>query len=862
MDNLSTKVAQTQWGEIEYFEHDYFIGRSLAGYGWWSKGEIDLFEKLLNKDSVVIEAGSNIGALTIPLARMAKVVFAFEPQPENFYLLMSNAKRNNLDNIWARHTALGEKRGITTVPYLKEWSTITSGGIEIGHGHYPVAVECIDDFVEDLRIEKVDLIKIDVEGAEISVIKGAVKTIEKFRPILYFENDRKANSEELLKLVKSLGYRVRDHHPRFTEGSTSNLWDRDYASFNVLGIPEERPEISIGEDTPKSTIDCATDLVLDGKHHDALKIFEQVLESDPNNAEAKWRAGNAYLAIGEMEKAWSLMEARKDKLDHKKWGIREFDAPQWDGKPTDKTVLLWAEQGYGDIIQILRFINLIKAPIVVEVQAPLLRLCQQSYPDIKFIQAGSAFPRHDLQYPLLSFPHIFKVTLATLPNKVPYLKVDEDLITWFGYKIKEAIPQGPKLGLFWNGDSRHIRGFERSIPAEALNPLTDNYDFMSLQQEHNDFIDFAETAAIISNLDAVVTIDSAVAHLAGALGKPVITLLSTPCAERWMLKRNDSPWYPTMHLIRQTIEGSWAEPIQEALKLLQERYPVHLMPSKTLTTKDNRQIQFRLKNPDNRDQSQDVLRHIRYAHSLKLPELAKEKVPKVGRAIIVGGAPSVKDYLAQIKEFSKDPENTIFALNWAHTWLINNDIVPNACVFFEIDAEPDTILKSAHKDVTYYICSHCHEKTFDMLEGYKRVLWHSPPVTENETKIKNELFKDSPTCGGGGGTFTRTMTIALYLGYRHFDLFGCDSSYPDNSSTHVNGYETPYSDKDGVPVCVTYNGETAHFKVLPYLGLQVEEFKEYCERNHRLFSCRVWGDSLLKWLHSRMYPSQYEGING
>jgi hypothetical protein len=264
------------------------------------------------------------------------------------------------------------------------------------------------------------------------------------------------------------------------------------------------------------------------------------------------------------------------------------------------------------------------------------------------------------------------------------------------------------------------------------------------------------------------------------------------------------------------------------------------------------------------DQTHDAARNMRYAHSLNLPVLQQKMLPNPGRAIIVGGGPSVKSHLEEIRTFASNKENIVFAINWTHTWLIENGIIPNACVFFEIDAEPDTVLKKAHKDCTYYICSHCDPRTFDALEGFKRVLWHSPPNSDIEREVGEELFPNSQICGGGIGSFTRTLTVALYLGYRNFELFGCDSSYPDEAkSSHVDGYETVMNpDTDGFYVYAEdeKKQEVRRFKTLGYLALQVEEFKDYCLTNHHIFSLRVHGKTLLRFVHERMFPDQYEYV--
>lgn len=285
----------------------------------------------------------------------------------------------------------------------------------------------------------------------------------------------------------------------------------------------------------------------------------------------------------------------------------------------------------------------------------------------------------------------------------------------------------------------------------------------------------------------------------------------------------------------------------------------------------NYPIKFNLQKPKGvdgqlRDQTGDAARNMLYAHSLGLPELTQRSTPRMGKAIVVGGAPSIAEQLEVIRKFASEPDNWVFAINWSHTWLIQRGIIPKACVLFEIDAEPDTVLKAAHDQVTYYICSHCDRKTFDSLAAYKRVLWHSPPNSDGEKEINQRLFKDSHLVGGGIGTFLRTISIALAAGFRQIELFGCDASFPDDSpSTHVDGYETANKvDTDAFyvwakPVDPTINPTPPRrFKTVGYLALQMTEFQEYCRINHGHFALRVHGDSLLHYAHRSYFPQQYE----
>lgn len=262
-----------------------------------------------------------------------------------------------------------------------------------------------------------------------------------------------------------------------------------------------------------------------------------------------------------------------------------------------------------------------------------------------------------------------------------------------------------------------------------------------------------------------------------------------------------------------------------------------------------------------RDQTGDAANNMRYAATLELPTLVRRLTPRPGRAIVIGGAPSVKDHMDTIKELMKDPLNEIFAINWSHTWLLKQGIVPNHCVFFEIDPEPETVLQARHPDINYYVCCHCNARTFDSLKGFKCILWHTYPNSNLEKDVNEELFPRAELVGGGISTFSRTLTVALFMGFRHLDLFGCDSSFPDNNeSTHVEGYETTFKPKDDGLFIYAKNdlsGEVRRFKTIAPLALQVEEFKAYCNANHAFFSCKVHGDSLLRFVHETMYPQNY-----
>jgi len=276
-------------------------------------------------------------------------------------------------------------------------------------------------------------------------------------------------------------------------------------------------------------------------------------------------------------------------------------------------------------------------------------------------------------------------------------------------------------------------------------------------------------------------------------------------------------------------------------------------------------IQFVISKPkdpvtgEQRLQFEDMANNMRYAHSLNLPQLEIGEFKGDARAILVAGGPSVEGQLEKIRELALVPGNVVFAVNWTHTWLINNGIIPHGLVLFEVDAEPLSLMETLHKDVTYYICSHCNRGTFDALDGYKRILWHINPQDELTTKVREELFSDRPHLGGGSCTFVLTVSLALCLGYRYFDVFGADSSYPDEN-THLSGYPAAVTDKEDRLDVFARNpltGEVRKFKSVGYLAHQVDEFAKYCVHNHPFFKMRMYGDGLLQWQHRIMYPGEY-----
>jgi len=319
--------------------------------------------------------------------------------------------------------------------------------------------------------------------------------------------------------------------------------------------------------------------------HEAVMSARRALVSQPDFAQAKFVEGVARLTLGDFS-GWRGYEAR--------WGVgflashrRSFAAPLWLGESSldGKTVLLHAEQGFGDTLQFVRYAPLVAgrgANVILEVQPELARLLSPLPGVAAVIARGKPLPPFDFHCPLLSLPLAFATALATIPAAIPYIApAVQDIALW-----REHLPRRrPLIGLVWSGERSHDNDRNRSLRLETLLPLlkTPGATFVSLQHEVRDedaallrqqsaivpvgdrFSDFADTAAAISLLDAVIAADTAVAHLAGAMGKPLLLLLPFGADFRWLRERDDSPWYPTARLFRQPAFGDW-DSVIEALR--------------------------------------------------------------------------------------------------------------------------------------------------------------------------------------------------------------------------------------------------------------------------------------------------------
>jgi tetratricopeptide (TPR) repeat protein len=336
----------------------------------------------------------------------------------------------------------------------------------------------------------------------------------------------------------------------------------------------------------------------EGRFEAAAETYLKAIAADPEHARAHWNRGLALLYLGRYREGWDEYEWRWRSPDFRHL-VRPFSAPQWDGRPLGgRTLLVHTEQGLGDTLQFVRFLEPARkrvGRIVLECQPELAALLAGCAGVDAVVARGQALPQFDVRIALLGVPRVLGTEPDTAEVRTPYLHVPGPLLR--AARERVAATTALRVGLVWRGDPSHPADARRSIPAHALSVLSDvpGVRYHSLQKRPptsppdspaiTGLIDLepllatmAQTAALIEHLDLVVTVDTAVAHLAGGLGKPVWLLCRHESEWRWMLDREDSPWYPTMRIFREPAPGAWPA-VLETVRLELERAAGAALPA-------------------------------------------------------------------------------------------------------------------------------------------------------------------------------------------------------------------------------------------------------------------------------------------
>ena len=318
---------------------------------------------------------------------------------------------------------------------------------------------------------------------------------------------------------------------------------------------------------------------------EAIAAYGRAIELKPDFAQAHVNMSYALLMKGDFEAGWKEFEWRW-KVENFPTPLRPFAQQPWDGTPlSGETVLVHAEQGFGDTLQFARYTAAVAdrgGRVVVECQPELRRLMATAPGVAGVVAHGETLPEFDRHVPLLSLPGLLNTTLQSIPADTPYLRPDPRLAEEWAGRMAGG---GRKVGIVWRSSLGQLSSPHKSCPLTAFAPLFElpGVRLFSLQKDPpaddlplpggvgdlgGRLDDFADTAAVISSLDLTISVDTAVAHLAGALGRPVWLLLSTAGDWRWLTGREDSPWYPTMRLFRQPSPGDWQGVLQRTAAAL------------------------------------------------------------------------------------------------------------------------------------------------------------------------------------------------------------------------------------------------------------------------------------------------------
>ena len=431
----------------------------------------------------------------------------------------------------------------------------------------------------------VNLSKLEIKSGEFSSARAAAKAAI----------DRAPKLPQALNAMGNAHYALRDYIPaedayrracKLRPPAPDILANLGNALARQGRLVEAREvlcdSLEMDADNPSIRTNYGALLLEQGDVNGAVQEFERALAIAPELPDAHWNRGLARLVSGALKDGFAGYEYR--------WRLPEFtprhtDIPLWHGEALEgKSILVHSEQGFGDTLQFVRYTDALKtqgAEVYLETHAPLRRLLEGMPSLNRVLQRGDALPDVDVQLPILSLPHRLGTSFEILPKEIPYIPFNSDSVPDLG------VTSGLNIGLAWAGRPTHKNDVNRSVSLDVLKPLFElsGATWVSLQIDarHDDAIsanlplrdlrpqitDFADTASAIGALDLVISVDTAVAHLAGALGKDVWILLPFAPDWRWFLNREDSPWYPSARLFRQQSPGDWGEVIRRVAAALE-----------------------------------------------------------------------------------------------------------------------------------------------------------------------------------------------------------------------------------------------------------------------------------------------------
>jgi tetratricopeptide (TPR) repeat protein len=329
------------------------------------------------------------------------------------------------------------------------------------------------------------------------------------------------------------------------------------------------------------------------RHHEAVASYERALALQPDHASAHWNLADCLLLLGDFARGWQEYQWRWKLTQRNTYG-QDFDQPLWLGTQplAGRTIVLHSELGLGDTLQFCRYakqVAALGARVVLDVQPALRPLLAGLEGAAEVVARGDPLPQFDFHCPLMSLPLAFRTDLGSIPAPIPYLRSDAARVSVWEKRLGARMK--PRVGVVWSG-SRLLPNDKRSMSLAQMLPLLGDWaEWVSLQKDvpaadagllashpalrplGSEFADFADTAALVELMDIVVTVDTSVAHVAGGMGKPLWVMLPFNQHDwRWMLGREDSLWYPTARLFRQSASGDWEGVISRVREALMQRF--------------------------------------------------------------------------------------------------------------------------------------------------------------------------------------------------------------------------------------------------------------------------------------------------
>ena len=321
------------------------------------------------------------------------------------------------------------------------------------------------------------------------------------------------------------------------------------------------------------------------RYDEALASYDKSISLKPDYSDAYWNQALSHLVTGNFESGWKNYEYRWKKTKAEPMRHQEFPLLTDLNEISGKNVLVWSEQGYGDTIQFSRFIEKLielKADVIFEVQEPLKELLQNSFLHPKVISQEESTGVIDFQIPLVSLPLLFSTNFDNIPSTNSYIRADEENLIFWRDKLNSKNKK-MNIGVACSGNKNHLNDKNRSMDLRFFEPIADKVNLFLIQKDlrekDQDFLSqypdikflgeeiksFNDSASIIQAMDLIITVDTSLAHLSGALGKRTFILLPWNPEWRWLLDRQDSPWYPTAKLFRQPSRDNWEEVIKEVI---------------------------------------------------------------------------------------------------------------------------------------------------------------------------------------------------------------------------------------------------------------------------------------------------------